>query len=226
MRKHFTKTILPILRARRYRSLIEIGVARGKTTRLLLEYCKKVDGRLLSIDPAPAFDPPLRLQKHFTLYKDLSLNVLHSIHGYDCALIDGDHNWYTVFHELRMIQRGITDDGIIFLHDVAPPWARRDMYHNLETVPKEFRNPCTYHQKGCWVADRDGGLRNGVLTALEDFCRENPQWTMVILSEHHGLGVISRSRRFRLREGRSAFMRSLVRRIADVGRRGRGRADG
>ena len=30
------------------------------------------------------------------MYKELSLNVLPLLKDYDVALIDGDHNWYTV----------------------------------------------------------------------------------------------------------------------------------
>jgi hypothetical protein len=36
-------------------------------------------------------------------HRDLSVNVLGDLPPRDVALIDGDHNWYTVFMELNML---------------------------------------------------------------------------------------------------------------------------
>ena len=129
--------------------------------------------------------------------------MLQNLSEFDCVLVDGDHNWYTVYNELCWIEKKINPQGTIFLHDVAPPWARRDMYYSLETIPEEYRNPCEKLETGVWIARQEGGPRNGVLTAVEDFCRENPKWIMTILTEHHGLGVLHpntcRQRKSRIR---------------------------
>jgi hypothetical protein len=38
------------------------------------------------------------------VYRGNSLQVLPQVREvYDCVLIDGDHNWHTVFNELRLI---------------------------------------------------------------------------------------------------------------------------
>ncbi len=40
----------------------------------------------------------------------------------DAALIDGDHNWYTVYHELRLFAEGAKRNGtalpVLVMHDV------------------------------------------------------------------------------------------------------------
>lgn len=69
---------------------------------------------------------------HVTVKKGISLEVLPELHDtFDCILIDGDHNWYTVYHELKMIydRELLKRGGIVFLHDVEWPWGRRDMYY-------------------------------------------------------------------------------------------------
>lgn len=191
MRKHFRKTILPIIKRQRYREFVEIGVAAGKTSIQLLKYCRKVGGKLTGIDPSPSFEPPKGLRPYWLLHRDLSLNVLGLLDLFDCVLIDGDHNWYTVRNELELISERIRPEGTIFLHDVAPPWARRDMYHVLERIPVEFRNPCR-EVDGVWIAEKEGGERNGVLTAVEDFVRDHPEWKLKIITTHHGLAILWR----------------------------------
>ena len=67
------------------------------------------------------------------------------------------------------------------------------MYYDPATIPDEFRNPYAKGKNGLLFAEKEGGQRNGVLTAVEDFCRENPQWVMMILPEDNGLGVLQAS---------------------------------
>ena len=64
------------------------------------------DAELHVIDPVPDFDPreheravprPLRLPPRPQPQRAADLPPM------DAALIDGDHNWYTVYHELRML---------------------------------------------------------------------------------------------------------------------------
>ena len=41
----------------------------------------------------------------YVFHRDLSLDVLDRCGAFDVALIDGDHNWYTVYNELRVLAR-------------------------------------------------------------------------------------------------------------------------
>jgi hypothetical protein len=190
-----------------YRSLCEIGAQRGNNTDEFLEIAP------LTVDIIdPCLDADLcekyRDNKRIHVHKGLSLDVLQRISGqFDCILIDGDHNWYTVYNELSTIEkRGlIKPDGTIFLHDVCWPYGRRDMYYLPESIPKEFTQPCkrqglvrgqsevnasSMHSE-TFSAVFEGGERNGVLTAIEDFLKDNKGgYKFFYFEEEHGLGVL------------------------------------
>src|SRR5664279_1515283 len=109
----------------------------------------------------------------------------------DAALIDGDHNWYTVYNEMRLLAEGARRGGaplpVMIMHDVLWPYGRRDLYYSPDQIPEEFRQP--YAQKGMRPGGRkllergglnptmhnaleEGGPRNGVMTAVDDFVAE------------------------------------------------------
>jgi hypothetical protein len=142
------------------------------------------------------------------VYRGLSLEVLPKLsEKFDCILIDGDHNWFTVSNELDMIdKKGLLNKGAtIFLHDVGWQYGRRDMYYFPGSIPPEYRHP--YSKKGIikgrseladdltWphdVALAEGGARNGVLTAIEDFMKQHKRdyGFFCCRSEESGLGVL------------------------------------
>jgi len=189
--------------------IVEIGAGKGDKTQLLIEYCRKRNARLTSIDPAPSKEV-LALQKEhsdmFTLLDLPSLEALLSLSKYDAILIDGDHNWYTVYHELKLIEKMMTGEfPLVFLHDVAWPYARRDMYYAPDRIPAEYRLEYkrlamiqgqselvedSYHDLCNAVAE--GGERNGVRTAVEDFINEFQSQIFFSLNDsHYGLGVLA-----------------------------------
>lgn len=128
--------------------------------------------------------------------------------SFDCFLIDGDHNWYTVFKELKVIAERdlLAPGGAIFLHDVRWPYARRDMYYDPATIPNEYihahakqgivkgRSELSNdsgHLQGLNNAQHEGGPRNGVLTAVEDFLEETPKrFSFIVSPVEYGLGVL------------------------------------
>ena len=117
--------------------------------------------------------------------------MLAEIRDADVMLIDGDHNWYTVYHELTTIARVAAEEQrlfpLTFLHDVDWPFADRDMYFDPDSIPAEHRQP---NARGGVLPDRSelvdgeglnsehynavapGGPRNGVRTAIDDFLTE------------------------------------------------------
>ena len=144
--------ISPVIVAAGAKKVLEIGAFRGETTVRMLENLGP-DSEVHVIDPVPAFDPAVHEQDfpgRYLFYRDLSHNVLPTLPAMDVALVDGDHNWFTVYHELRMLADGARRDGaplpVLILHDVGWPYGRRDLYYDPETVPEEFRQP--YRQAG------------------------------------------------------------------------------
>jgi predicted O-methyltransferase YrrM len=201
------------------RNIVEIGVAWGTHTFLLSKLVQKMNGYLVSIDPKPALNIIKRLRIKFNrrilFIQSASLKALSYFvkngKKFDCFIIDGDHNYYTVYHELKLISEGLlTLNGVIFFHDTEWPYARRDLYYNPPSVPKEFRHPfrkwgivkgqseLTPHggfNSEFYNAIHEGGERNGVLTAIEDFVHDNPSWTFELLTqENFGLGVVKRKK--------------------------------
>ncbi|GEM_PF-1985385 len=203
----------PLLEIMKPKSIVEIGADDGKQTRLLLEYCQQHEAVLHSIDPLPRFDVQSWQEhygKHFVFHRALSLNALSLIHDLDLVLIDGDHNWYTVYHELKLIEKNTVKDGkplpLIILHDVGWPYGRRDLYYNPETIPAAYLKP--HKQLGIKpdsteLAEEGGinphlsnsiyenNLQSGVLTAVEDFMEEAKEpLVFLTIPPFHGLGIL------------------------------------
>jgi hypothetical protein len=210
---HWDDVIEPLLRLRQPATIVEIGADQGITTRKLLEYCQRGHATLHTIDPLPKFDGAAWRElygEHFVLHQAASIQALPLIDRFDVVLIDGDHNWYTVFHELKLLEQRSTELAqpfpLVLFHDIGWPYGRRDLYYNPEQIPPEYRHPCA--RKGVlpgiselqehqglnphlWNARHEHGPRNGVLTAIEDYLSETRQSLKFInLPGYHGLGIL------------------------------------
>ena len=193
---HWEGVIEPLIRAARPRAVVEVGVSQGATTTSLLELAEECDFVVHGIDPAPGepLDVETLTREHegrFVFHRAMSLDALPGIREPDVVLLDGDHNWYTVYHELKTLERVAAEERrdfpLTLLHDIDWPYGRRDMYFFPESVPAEHRQE--FERAGLIPFNRrlarDGGFgaqtahairegtpRNGVRTALEDFTAE------------------------------------------------------
>jgi len=210
----FAEITLTVLDAAEARELAEIGAEHGGNSAVLAEWVAARGGRLTSIDPAPSaefFHWLAQQAGHVRHVPSDSHGAIPDVGACDAWFIDGDHNWYTVFHELSLIHRVNRAAGrplLVFLHDVGWPWARRDLYYAPERVPVGYRQPWSYELgvtldseqaiaggfRGCGafaVAVREGGERNGVLTAVEDFVAAHPgPYCWALVPGVFGLGVL------------------------------------
>ena len=209
----FAPIILPLLEIADCRRVVEVGGEAGGTTKLLLDYARAREGSLVTLDVAPqdGLRNLFREATHGTLVEKPSLQALPEIDLADAYLLDGDHNYYTVLHELAIIFGRSQEAGahpLVLLHDVGWPWAYRDLYYNPEAIPLEWRQPYCYELgvtldrqtlidggfRGCgaWAsAVNEGGDRNGVRKAIEDFllcCGEDLEFRVV--PAVFGLGVL------------------------------------
>lgn len=203
----------PMLEELKPEVMVEIGSFDGDNTERILEYSKVHGGVLHAIDPAPRFPADewaKESQGRMVFHQKLSLEILEAIEGPDLVFLDGDHNYYTVYHELKQIQVAAEKASkaypVIFFHDVLWPYGRRDQYYDIETVPPEGRQEVKRggihpdhdeildeygmsHQ--FWHAVKEGGPKNGVRTAIEDFLKEcgfAHEW--IVVPGFHGLGVL------------------------------------
>jgi cephalosporin hydroxylase len=206
--------VAPVIEAARARRIVEVGALRGENTEQMLERLGP-DVELHVIDPLPDFDPrehEARFSGRYVFHRDLSVNVLGDLPPMDVALIDGDHNWYTVHTELQLLDQVSRAAGAPFpvaiLHDVGWPYGRRDLYYDPNNIPEEHRQ--SWNREGIRRgrselvpgggglnaqlanATHEGGPRNGVLTALEDFVAEHGQpLRVVILPIYFGLAIVA-----------------------------------
>ena len=204
--------VLPLLRSASATRIVEIGALRGENTDLMLADLDD-DVELHVIDPLPEFDPAVHeaaWPKRYVFHRALSLDVLSSLPPMDAALIDGDHNWYTVRNELQQLTDVATAAGrpmpMMILHDVGWPYGRRDLYYDPGNIPDEFRQP--YRRAGMLPgrsdlvdngglnpdmanATHEGGERNGVMTVVDDFVSDHPEPIRVVfLPVYFGLAIL------------------------------------
>lgn len=203
-----SEILLPCLDAASPESVVEIGAARGELTRELLAWAGDTGVSITAIEP----DPPPELlalgeaHPELELVPEPSLEVLNRSAMPGAVIIDGDHNYYTVSEELRLIdERG--SEGtlpLLVFHDVGWPHARRDTYYAPERIPPEHRQPLVRDAivapgepglassglRYAWAAEREGGARNGVLTAIEDFMDGRQGLRLAIVPAFFGLGVL------------------------------------
>jgi hypothetical protein len=205
--------IKPIFIAAEARSVLEIGAEFGTGTRVLMNYVREVGGHLHCIDPVPEFDAELFQQEnrdHLSFYADLSLNVISGLPSFDVAMVDGDHNWYTVFNELKAIESVHGHDPlqqpVMFVHDIGWPYGRRDLYYDPSTIPAEHINeyqcrgmhpnkPDLQEEGGMNLdlcnAVAEGGPKNGVLTGVEDYLGQSDlEFRFLNLPLYYGLGIL------------------------------------
>ncbi|MGI8631730.1 MAG: class I SAM-dependent methyltransferase [Solirubrobacterales bacterium] len=181
---------LPLCDALGPKAIAEIGAYRGTTTERLAEWASSRQSTVHVVDPAPQFaldDLPAEHRAAVKMHRGLSLEVLPRLPELDLVLVDGDHNWYTVFHELALLKdKGRSGPPLVLGHDVCS-YGRRDMYYDPSTIPEQFTQRwrrsgllpgsglSDYGTKPTIAhAEREGGPRNGVLTAYEDFLADNP----------------------------------------------------
>lgn len=210
--------VWPVIEAAGARRVLEIGALRGETTVLMLDRLGP-ESEVHVIDPLPAFDPAEHERQfpgRYVFHRALSHEAIPRVPAVDVALIDGDHNWFTVFHELRMLSEVAREAGaplpVMVMHDVCWPYGRRDLYYAPEQIPEEFRQP--YEQRGMrpdkrkllphdgglnremYNAITEGGKRNGVMTGLDDFVAgyDRPL-KVVVLPAYFGLAIVAEEER-------------------------------
>ncbi len=204
---NLAELLIACLDAAGTRSVIEVGADRGLLTAKLLEWAG-ADGTVVAVDPAPHRELEALEAEHpeLTLIRSTSHEVLGEIELSDAIVLDGDHNYFTLREELRII--GDRAPGaelpLLIFHDVCWPHARRDSYYVPDRIPEEHRQPLAHDaailpgnpgivDEGLpvdWAADHEGGERNGVLTAIEDFLASREDLRLVTVPAFFGLGVL------------------------------------
>jgi len=208
----FDPLITDVLDAVGAKGVVEVGGEGGTFTQQLAAWAERVDGEVHCIDPAPS----VQLERlaggaaRVRLLRDCSPGALERLPDLDAYILDGDHNHWTVTAELGTLDARLVDTerpGVIIMHDVGWPSARRDAYYAPKRIPRAGVHPHSFSggvtpgvkemrsegfsPAGKWAYARtEGGPRNGVLTALEDFVGDRPDLEVLTVSAVFGLGFL------------------------------------
>lgn len=152
------------------------------------------------------------LKDNVNYIPDDSLNVLRELNNFDAVFINGDPNWYTVYNELNIIKKNNSKFPIVFVCNNKYPHKRRDSYRDPNIIPNEFKNECcndlpilykegneikcTNVKDGFCHAIDENTPKNGVLTAIEDFLKENSSLKFLELNQLEGISLIYLSSEF------------------------------
>jgi len=207
--RNVREILLACLDAVGARSVLEIGAFKGELTADLIAWGADRGARITGIDPLP----PEELRELATAHPDFEL-IESTSHEFlsgldslpDAIVLDGDHNYYTLSEELRLIADRAGGDTmpLLLFHDVCWPHARRDTYYAPDRIPEEHRQPLGHDvglapgEKGTtewglpfvWAALRQGGPRNGTMTAIEDFSVGRAGLRLAVVPAFFGLGVL------------------------------------
>lgn len=204
----FAEIVVPLLDTVAPAAAVEVGADRGDFTRRLLAWAAGTGASVTALEP----DPPPELLKLAESHPELNLDrgrsheALSRLPLAEVLILDGDHNYYTLSEELRLISSQAEGSAmpLLIVHDVGWPHARRDTYYAPERIPDEHRQPLVGDvmlapgEPGVasagirfpWAAEREGGPANGVLTAIEDFMAKRPGLRLAIVPAFFGLGVL------------------------------------
>lgn len=206
---HHSEALLGVLEAVGARSVVEVGAYAGDLTRVLVDWAGRVDASVRAVDPSPqpALVEMAQREASLELIRQTSLEALPSTELPDVVILDGDHNYWTVFEELRLIGERAPGASLplLLFHDVCWPHGRRDDYFDATLIPVQFRQPLVPSGEGIHPDDpgsrrgglpyprsaaREGGPRNGVLTAVEDFVAGREELVLAVVPAFFGLGVV------------------------------------
>lgn len=202
--------MLPCLDAAGARSVAEVGAFAGDLTRVLVSWAASSGAAVMAIDPSPqpALVALAEAEPSLELVRETSLDALPHIAMPDAVVIDGDHNWHTVTEELRLIDERCAGGTLplLLFHDVNWPHARRDDYYAAELIPADRRLPVAGADGGIFPGEPglrpsgglpyprsaavEGGPRNGVLTAVEDFVAGREDLRLAVIPSFFGFGVL------------------------------------
>jgi Methyltransferase domain len=206
---HHAEVLLPCLDAVGARSVAEVGAYAGDLTRVLVDWATRSDARVVAIDPSPQPQLVSLAAEHaeLELICETSLEAIPRIAMPDALIIDGDHNYYTVREELRLVAERAPGANLplLLFHDVCWPHGRRDDYFAPDQIPEDYRRPIVGEGGGIAPGDPgvhpgglpylrsavvEGGPRNGVLTAVEDFVSEHHGLHLVVIDAFFGFGAV------------------------------------
>jgi len=152
-----------LVKDRNAKTILELGVRDGISTRAFLLACKEINGHLYSVDikdypKTRKIIEEMKLDKYWTYYimDDRKFYKIWK-KKVDLLFIDTSHKFEHTLFELEQYSKFVKKNGIILLHDtLAEMWP-------------------------------------GVKQAIDEFIKLHPEWKYKELGSKHGLGCLWRT---------------------------------
>lgn len=162
-------------------SLLEIGVDTGVSYLTLTTFLARTKKRFVSLgidvkvqDSVAIMlnNLDLEVEQQAALIQENSLDVLpklvESNVRFNLVLLDGDHNYHTVYNELNLLKPLLADESVIICDDYHGRWSERDLWYaerpGYEDVSQASKPVDTQ--------------KHGVKPAIDDWVSENPEWSI------------------------------------------------
>jgi len=208
----FSSIIFPILETIQANTIGELTAADQENLKFLHLWLSGRQGKLVVLDancPDEFIDWIDSVDDLVTYVPQSGIDGIAQMPAVDAWFVHGHPNWFNVYHELAEIYETAKKNQqpmMIFLQNVAWPCARRDWYASPNSIPENFRQPHTWNgddaadamkimnsreNKTYACALKEGGERNGVLTAVEDFVLNHAdEFYWALIPSIFGLGVL------------------------------------
>ncbi|MCA0403592.1 MAG: glycosyltransferase [Proteobacteria bacterium] len=218
--KWFKDLILPLFEKADIKAIVLIGVETNAFLNELCQYLAKFQGKLIAVDPSLTDDFINNIDSQY--HNNIELIPYTSEHffkhyhwelsGNYAFLIDGDHNFQTVYFELNNIHQLFAhcrnNQPLVFVHDVNWPSSYRDFYYQQGSAhnnplqaqaavgegvnffsQRPFKGANFYLHNATAALDYGGG-RNGVKAAIDSFLKEAKDYDYWQIPLLFGLGIV------------------------------------
>jgi len=218
MFKFFDVDIIPTFLSRfKVKKVLAIGLSNKLIANEIIGFCINNQALLCAIDSEinvcdlikesyKSHDIDEYINGNVKHFKEGSLDILPNLEPFDAVFINDDPNWYTVYNELDLIKKNNSNFPLVFVCNNKYPHKRRDSYINPDNIPNEYKNECCNELpiifeegneiKHAMVSDGfchaiyQNTPKNGVLTAIEDFLKENPSLKLLDINPFEGITLI------------------------------------
>ncbi len=209
----WTALIGPVAQGLHPQNILLIDPRSEALVQRFLQYSQRNQATLNVTYPPPALVP--RWQKAYddclVVYPQEHWRSPFFFNDSDLVVLGHDPNWFKVLRDLEFLSLWANQWSqsfpVVLIHGVGWPYGRRDRYEAPASIPQHSLLP---NRKGGvfpgvaglldsgglfqngFHARQEGGSRNGVLTAVEDFIAhgDHPPLSFFMIPSHHGLGML------------------------------------
>lgn len=214
----FKLNIIPTFLSKfKVEKVLLIGLSNENILNEVISFCIENNSILFAIDSKINIEDLIKqnfniggvdeyVDKNVRYFKDNGLNILPTLKEFDAIFLNDDPNWYTIYNELNLIKNNNESFPLVFVCNNKYPHKRRDSYINPENIPEEYKNECcdtlpieyeenneikcTMIKDGLCHAIYKNTEKNGVLTAIEDFLKENSYLKLLEVNPLEGISLI------------------------------------